>query len=338
MEFKNFTAGTDDEGRRFDKIIRRFLPELPLSQIYKMMRKGLIKLNQKKASPETKINSGDEISFAEFLLEKTQTPEMNAQVFSKETQSKKQKDKDSKIQNQSHIVQIESNLKKSIIFQNEHLLILNKPYDINVHGKNSLAQIVEEYYRQNSNKTSLAFTPGPLHRLDRKTTGILVFSWSIKGAQWFSENIKTHAIKKTYLAILQGTLTEPQNWSDEILKDGTTKNGFTTVKVINNSKSKNAITIVTPLKTGFYKGSPVTLAQIKIETGRQHQIRAQSSAHGYPLLGDTAYGGTPLHYKNRDFFLHACKLEFPPENHLNLPAIIECPYPAEFESFLQECT
>ncbi|MCR4953159.1 MAG: RluA family pseudouridine synthase [Treponema sp.] len=350
MEFKDFTAGNDDDGRRFDKIIRKFLPELSLSELYKLMRKGLIKLNKKKAAPEVKIQSGDVISVAGFLLEKTQTANKSMQTTNRPQTAPDKTDSHPHVQSLS--AKNESNLEKSIIFQNEHLLILNKTYDINVHGKNSLAQIVEDYYKQNSNKTSLAFTPGPLHRLDRKTTGIIVFSWSIKGAQWFSENIKTHAIKKTYVAILQGTLTEPQNWSDEILKDGTTKNGFTTVKVISatkknanartdenasNPNAKSALTKVTPLKTGFYKGIPVTYAQIQIETGRQHQIRAQSSAHGFPLLGDTAYGGKTLHYKNRDFFLHACKLEFPSENPLNLPAFVECPHPAEFESFLAEC-
>ena len=68
MEFKDFTAGPDDKGRRLDKIIRIFLNNTPLTEIYKLLRKGLIKLNHKKAKPEARVEEGDVISIAEFIL------------------------------------------------------------------------------------------------------------------------------------------------------------------------------------------------------------------------------------------------------------------------------
>ena len=81
-----------------------------------------------------------------------------------------------------------------IIFQNEDFLFINKPYDIPVHGaSNSLEKTVVDFYRNNfPQKKSISFTPGPVHRLDRKTTGILAFSMSLTGARWFSENIANH--------------------------------------------------------------------------------------------------------------------------------------------------
>ncbi|MCR4735795.1 MAG: RluA family pseudouridine synthase [Treponema sp.] len=323
MEFTDFVTGPNDYERRFDKIIRRFLPSMSLSEIYKLMRKGLIKLNKKKSSPEIKIQEGDTISIASFLLDK----KLNS---TQKTNSPNILKKDIPLLDE-----------KNILFQNQHLFIVNKAYDIKVHSDNSqisLDKIVKAYYQNNVEDNSLSFTPGPLHRLDRKTSGIIVFSWSIKGAHWFSQNIQNHSIKKTYRAIFQGHLDKSQEWRDGIKKDNNQKKAFKTVDVksdfLNNEAYKDSITKVIPIKKAFYNKIPITYAEIEIKTGRQHQIRAQGAAHGFPLLGDTAYGGEKLDFHGINFFLHAFKLEFPEKNPIDIPQIIECPLPKEFQEFI----
>ena len=309
MDFVDFSVGKNDEDRRLDKVIRLFLKDAPLSQIYKLLRKGLIRVNQKKSDPDYRIQQNDVISIAEFLLENQEKSEH----------------------------QIKKVELPQIIFQNEHLLILNKPYDIAVHGKESLAEQVQAFYesKNQQNNSSLSFKTGPLHRLDKKTTGLIAFSWSLEGARWFSENIKNHTIKKTYKTILQGHLQKEEIWEDFIEETHDNLSSFHTVKASSTSSqnAKNAYSIFTPISYGKYKGMDVTFAQVQIKTGRMHQIRAQSALHNFPLLGDIAYNAKKIN-ETCDLFLHAAKLEFPQENPLNLPQELSAPLPIEFLEFL----
>ena len=157
VEFKTFTAGKDDEGRRLDRVIRIFAPELSLSEIYKFIRKGLIKVNKKKAERGQKLSNGDEISIAGFVFSSS---EKEKQEIKKEEETPPEK-----IQKES-----QKNLELDIVFQNEHILILNKPFDVSVHSSaDSLDKKVRSFYENQKKSTSLSFRPGPLHRLDRKT-------------------------------------------------------------------------------------------------------------------------------------------------------------------------
>lgn len=315
MEFKEFTAGKDDNDRRLDRVIRKIAQKESLSGLYKAIRKGLVRVNEKKTDAAEHIFEGDKIKIPDFLIQK---------------ENEKQPDKNSENK--------KTNSDFQIIFQNEDFLVINKPYDIPVHGaKNSLEKSIAEFYRNNfPQENSISFTPGPLHRLDRKTTGILAFSMSLKGARWFSENIANHSIKKIYTAVLQGKLPEAQNWSDYISKEYSEEKTFQTVKISANPEKNEkfllAKTKIIPIKYFEYKKIPCTLAEIEIQTGRTHQIRAQSAFHGFPLLGDTAYGGTKI-TAGQDFFLHAKTLIFPEERLPGLPEKLEANPPFAFEKF-----
>ena len=188
MDFLEFNAGIDDNDRRIDKVLRNFIKDVPLSSIYKYIRKNLIKINNKKTTQDYRVKTGDVISIAAFIIN-------DFSENQSELKNNLQKNEENTFQKDLEIV-----------FQNEDILILNKPYDVLVHGSdNSLDKQVENYYKKiNQNKSkSLSFTPGPLHRLDRKTTGLLSFSLSLNGARWFSENIKNHTIQKKYVSVVQ---------------------------------------------------------------------------------------------------------------------------------------
>lgn len=313
MDFKHFKAGTDDSGRRIDKILRRFLSEESLAQVYKSLRKGLIRVNGKKCDGNYRVSENDDIQIAQFLLSEIKK-EVPSGIFSPLPE-------------------------EIVIFRNNDFLILNKPYDISVqpgNGLKSLSEMVDEDYSfHHKNPDSLSFRCGPLHRLDRKTTGIIVFSQSLRGAQWFSESIKIHTSKKIYVGLCCGNLKASQCWEDS-LKKNENESAFKTVEVNAPENGKQALTCVTPLGHGNYDGKAVTLVKFEIITGRTHQIRAQSAFHGFPLLGDTAYGGNPLDSKKtgQDFFLHAYRLEFPEDRMEGLPAVIECPVSDKFKKIL----
>ena len=328
MEFRDFKTGKDDDGRRLDRILRIFLKDKSLSEIYKLLRKGLIKVNKKKAKPEAHVNEGDLISIAAFLLEASPAP-------------------DSVTDSQKEVSPQKDSLKGiKIVFENEHLLIIDKPYGRPVHGGgnsgnsetsgtsqlSSLDKAVLDYYlmkNKDNKEKSLSFRPGPLHRLDRNTTGLLVFSMSLEGAKYFSEGIKNHTIQKKYYGIAQGNITSPQHWEDKIADSDTTEEGFHTVA--QSEDGKLALTDVKPLKNTRIGGKDITLAEYSIKTGRKHQIRLQSQLHGYPLLGDKTYGGSHINQLKREYYLHAFCLTFPKENPLGLPQQITTPIPDDFD-------
>ena len=320
MDFLEFKTGCDDEGRRLDKVLRTFAPYLTLSQIYKSLRKGLIKVNQKKAQPEYKIQPGDIIYAADFLINsnnKTSESETGAQKTSLDT----------------------DNFDIPIVFNNEHFLILNKMPGINIHpakkDEYALTDFVNKFYEDRHKNDSLSFKPGPLHRLDKMTGGLVCFSMSHMGASWFTQNMKNHQIKKTYIAVVQGIIKDAVTWTDTISKDKKTtdKSSFHTVK-INSEEGKTAVTKVFPVKSGIYKGQQLSVVEFQIQTGRQHQIRAQASSHGFALWGDTAYDGIKNNINGGKYLLYACKLEFP-QNELGLPQKLQIDIPLDIQEILK---
>lgn len=308
MNFCDFYAGQDDENRRLDRVIRIFAKELTLPQIYSGIRKNLIKVNDKKTDAAYHLKKNDKISIAEFLIEKTETQNITSPLEKKTNNS----------QNKANL-----DIKNIIVFENEHILILNKPYNICVHdGKNNLTQMVNDYLKKDI-RDSLSFTPGPLHRLDKQTTGLIAFSKTIDGARWFTKEIQNHSIKKKYIGISEGKLKETQSWEDEIPQNAKTIAMPLSYGKFINSKDKNSVL-------------DLTLIRFSIFTGRKHQIRIQSQLHKIPLLGDERYGAKKISSLKRNFYLHAEKLEIP-DNPLNLPPEISCKPAPDFISFLEEC-
>ena len=320
MDFKDFTAGHDDSGRRLDKVLRIFLSDTALPQIYKLLRKGLIKVNHKKAKPEDRICEGDVISIAAFLFDNHS--DNNSSPEAQKTASPVS----------------QKVLPFKIVFENRHLIIIDKPYDRSVHGKeDGLYKDLLAYLESSENKnTSLSFKPGPLHRLDRRTTGLLAFSKSIEGAHWFSKGIKEHTIQKKYYGLVQGELKKAEDWKDKIASaPPENTDGFYTVE--ENSEGQLAETIARPLAVGQLKDRKVTLVEFAIKTGRKHQIRIQSSLHKHPLVGDTAYGAEVLNGFSREFYLQAYSLNFPSDNPLGLPSEIKIGLSSDFIKLLEYC-
>ena len=350
MDFTDFAAGSDDGGRRVDRVLRRFLHGANLSSVYGALRKGLILVNARRVKPDARIESGDVISIASFLLQNENSS--GSEKYGTDIENRRE--------NKA------APLPYTVIFANEHFLVIDKPYGVAVQGKNSIAEKIAAYYAASvpKEKRSLSFVAGPLHRLDKNTTGILFFSWSLEGAAWFSRELKAHRIRKKYIALIHGAMESECVWEDFIKKNDEPKTGFYTVRVVSGSTAgagdvqnltsgtvdvqnlasgaasgslvamhcaKRAITKAKPLCRASYKGRSVTLTEYEIETGRMHQIRAQSAFHGFPLLGDTAYGGSRID-EARTFFLHAYEVRIG-ENPVGLPPVITSTLPAAFESF-----
>ncbi|GBU26725.1 pseudouridine synthase [Treponema sp. R8-4-B8] len=265
-------TGENDNGRRLDRILRKALPDCPLSLIHRLLRLKKVLVNGKPGKANDRLERGVKISIPS--LENTQT----------------------------RAPKIRQLPKPEILWQGLGLIAVNKPAGLAVHGDNSLDDMVR-FFLADKLPPSLSFKPGPLHRLDKPSSGIVVFSTSIEGAHLFSSLLRERKVRKTYLAVVEGTVKSEEIWQDSLFRDKEKKKTF--VSLDNSGGGKNAVTKVTPLASdGNY-----TLIKAQIATGRTHQIRAQAAFHGHPLAGDKKYGGK-MFGKKSGFFLHAWKLEF----------------------------
>jgi len=279
-------TGENDKGRRLDRILRKALPGYPLPLIHRLLRQKRILIDGVPGKAQTLVDCNVKISI----------PSLKDEPVKNNT--------DNSLKKSASILD-----KKSILWESCGLLAVNKPSGITVHGPHSLDSMVQVYLR-NKLPPSLSFKPGPLHRLDKPSSGIVIFSVNLEGARLFSSLLHEQKVKKTYLAVVEGIVKKDEFWKDELLRDKEKKKTFITN---NDSCGKTALTKIIPLSN---KGN-LTLIKAEITTGRTHQIRAQAASHGFPLAGDIKYGGS----KRKDgFFLHAWKLDF-------LDYSIEAPLP-----------
>lgn len=293
-------AGEDDAGRRLDRVLRKMLPTLPLSGIHRLIRSGKIRVDGAKAGPGLKLNAGSRISLPEGLAKEV-TPIISVQ---------------------SHR---DGARRLSILWEDDQLLVLSKPVGTLTHGIDGLDVLVLDYLRSNLS-SSLAFKPGPLHRLDRNTSGAVVFSKSLVGARTFSEAMAARRIRKRYLALLEGELSSPGRWEDSIVREedrGVSRVSPGPEEERNGGVAKEAYASVHPLATEGGR----TLALVELGSGRTHQIRVQAAARGYPLLGDSKYGSPS---RLGTYFLHAYELWLPEEVAKEAPRPLMAPLPDRF--------
>jgi len=270
-------TGENDKGRRLDRILRKALADFPLPLIHRLLRQKKVLVNGKPGKANDRIDCGVKISIGLLTapsLENTLTLALKVRRFPP----------------------------PEILWQGPGLIAVNKPAGLAVHGTDSLDDIVRAFLSDKL-PVSLSFKPGPLHRLDKPSSGIVVFSTSIEGARLFSSLMRDRKVRKTYLAVVEGTVKGEEIWQDELIRDKEKKKTF--VSHGNSGGGKTAVTKVTPLAAdGDY-----TLIKAEIATGRTHQIRAQAAYRGHPLAGDKKYGGKKFK-PGGGFFLHAWKLEF----------------------------
>ncbi len=307
-------AGPDDDGRRLDRVLRRLFPQLPLSALHRMFRKGDVRVGAVRARPDTRIASGDRIrvrmapgSPAPSAAPSTAAPGLAAGT----------------------------DVDGLLLALRDGVLYLNKPRGLLVHdGPDSLESLVRRSY-PDSGAGSLSFRPGPLHRLDRNTSGVVAFSLSLRGAADFLEAMRSGRIEKRYLAVLDGLLMEGATWRDRLVRDTARRISRSAEDTGSQDPGSEAITRIIPLaRSNHERAQPGrTLALVQLETGRTHQIRAQAALHGHPLSGDNKYGSR----SEGPYLLHAWTLrilESPGSAHSDESAVT-APLPDYFAAALR---
>lgn len=266
--FRLLPTGRNDTGRRLDRIARKVLPHLSLGRIFRAIRTGEIVVDGRRVPPDHRFVQGQRLEVAErlFSVSDTVAPASSGGGPSRDETKPMATSPESRI-----------------VFRSDDLLVINKARGELVHGDRGLDEWVREAFAPRA-LDGVSFVPGPVNRLDRNSTGLVIFALTLDGARALSECFRNHEVVKSYAAVFRGTLSGTVNWRQPISRDGEDR-----VSRV-DERGKRADTTATALSCA----NGMTLATVTIGSGRTHQIRAHASANGYPLAGDRKYGGGAL--------------------------------------------
>lgn len=298
---KVIVVSKNEAGQRFDKLLAKVLNQAPKSFIYKMLRKKNITLNGKKADGSEKVVLGDEVKL--FLSD--ETFEKFSAEFSK---------------TQPEMSGITSFIGRSIpiIYEDDNVLVLNKPAGVlsqkAVPSDVSMVEHVISYLLETKQMTQSelnTFKPGVCNRLDRNTSGMIVAGKSLAGLQTMAELFKDRSLHKYYRCIVKGKILSQQLIQGYLVKDEATNK-----VTIYQHPTEGAEYIETEYKP-IHTTDDYTLLEVKLITGKTHQIRAHLKSIGHGIIGDGKYGSKSVNdYFKKTYglnyqLLHSYRLEFP---------------------------
>lgn len=297
MPERNFKIWENDCHNRLDKFAKKMLLNSTLSLIYSSIRKWKIKINNKKAKINTSVNVWDTVSF----------------YFNDTFWEKLTKKEIIKIDGESNKLN-----SKNIIYEDKHLLIINKDAWLNVHPWShktkevSLIQQVQDYIHSKNKNTSLTFNPSLVHRIDRDTSWAIIIALDKTSLLKMLDILQTNKLNKTYLTFAKW-LFKNKTWkiTKRLLRVKDAKNEN---KVRIDDKGQTAITHYKVIKE--FKELWYSLVECTIETWRMHQIRVHLASLWYPIIWDKSYWDKKFNafIKNNLWLtrqaLHASTLEF----------------------------
>ena len=295
---KELLVAQSDRGARLDQWIVAQVPELSRARVQELLQDGLILLNGAPAKPSHKLRGNERV-----LVEARPRPPLRAEAES---------------------------IPLDVLYEDDDLLIVNKPAGMSVHAGagNSRGTLVNALLGRGQSlsrggaQLEDRLRPGIVHRLDKETSGLIIIAKNDFSHAKLAESFRARAVKKTYLALVEGVLDKPAGKIDfPIGRDPihrTRMKAFTAPskpgKHVPAGQLREAITEWRKI----IQFGPAALVEVQLHTGRTHQIRVHFSALKHPLAGDTLYGAssqihvgkTPLPALGRQF-LHAAQLGFP---------------------------
>lgn len=294
-----FDVDEHQDGQRIDNYLFSRLKGVPKSRIYRLIREGEVRVNKGRVKAETRLKTGDQIRVAP-IRRTTADEQVPIKVGDELAQS----------------------LTQRIVFEDEGLIILDKPSGIAVHGGSGVAFGVIEALRQALGKPYLEL----VHRIDRDTSGLLMISKKRSTLKLLQDYLRIGKIRKTYQALVKGNVLLDSQMVDAPLLRYELANGERRVRVSREGKPSQTLWQVAE------RLRHATLVNASPLTGRTHQIRVHGLFIGHPLVGDDKYGhdvawqAAPV----RRLCLHATQLEIPGYS------IIKAELPDDIKNLIQQ--
>lgn len=295
----------EEAGQRIDNFLVKKLKGVPKSRIYKMLRKGEVRVNKGRIKAEYKIKEGDSVRIPPVRVSESKTHVPT---------------KLNKVQS----------LEDAILYEDKRLLVVNKPHGMAVHGGSGMSYGVIEAFR--------ALRPDApylelVHRLDRDTSGCLLIAKKRSALRYLHEQLQRKTMTKRYWALVNGSWPDKLKQVDAPLAKNQVQSGERLVRVVADGKpSLTSFRVV----ERFKKFSLVSAEPI---TGRTHQIRVHAQYAGHGLVGDPKYGEDDINEKlknsnlNDRLFLHAHSLKFKVDRD-SKPITVEAPLPEDLSEVL----
>lgn len=270
----------EDAGQRIDNFLSRHLKGVPRSKIYRILRRGEVRVNSGRIQPRYKVKAGDRVRIPPVRVAAGPPAALPGH----------------------RLADIES----CIVFENARLLVIDKPSGMAVHGGSGIRYgVIETLRARRPNAPYLEL----VHRLDRDTSGCLIIAKRRSALRALHEQLRAGQITKRYLALVRGRWTNGRRRVTAALAKNRLQGGERVVKV--DADGKSAVTVFRPVSVY----AAASLVEVDLHTGRTHQIRVHAAHIGYPLAGDTRYGDSEFNRAMktlglRRLFLHAQLLEF----------------------------
>lgn len=298
-------AETGDEGQRIDNFLMRILKNVPRSLVYRILRTGEVRVNGKRAKPEHRLTEGDRIRVPPV----TTTPREQVSVPSRS---------------------LRDFIAGAVIYEDRDLIVINKPAGVAVHGGSGLSHGVIETLRAiHPELKELEL----VHRLDRDTSGCLLIAKRRAILRELHRSLREREMQKHYRALVVGRWPFGRKTIDLPLKTNLKQGGERVVRV--HPEGQHAVTTFEPMQ---HFGKLATLLDVKIGTGRTHQIRVHAAHAGHPIACDEKYGDRERDQAVKDLglsrmFLHAHSLSFHRAN-AEEPFTVTAPLPQDLQAVL----
>jgi 23S rRNA pseudouridine955/2504/2580 synthase len=290
-------VGEEAEAQRIDNFLLRILKGVPKSHVYRVLRSGEVRVNSGRIKPEYRLKVGDRVRVPPIRISEKK-------------------------------VQTAKPLGLPVVYEDEALIVIDKPSGVAVHGGSGVSfGVIESLRAERPQARFLELA----HRLDRDTSGLLMVAKKRSALTTLHAMLREGRVEKVYLAIAKGVPARPAFEISESLHKYVTSQGERRVAVREDGKA--SITKVKVVKTG----ESFSLLELRLMTGRTHQIRVHLQHAGHPVLGDDKYGDFPLNHrlKVKRLMLHAASLSF--SHPISGAALaFKSPVPEEMKAFMKE--